>query len=399
VIILSSLGDFYKNSPFTNPALSYITKLKGVSIENINQVKNQVKSSFMEGYEYFLSKVAETSQTCFFCHERQAKNYVDATTFTPLFASLETVRNLIWEPIPTCKECEFLLYFASAGFYRSAGKYLFVYIPDDLLETYRMNLVLSTKEEIEQEKLGKVWTVVRYVLDLEKQKSSWVIQNIYFVEIEMVGDATANIYSFHISPNLAKAIRKFIDHYPKNLQDIFSEFLFYIYTGRSLYEFLFLLLSGFIRKESYKNLKDNTIDARIIRAGRNMRYLSPNLLFFINFQEVLNMNEPKNYINWAFGAGRALKKLYNENERTQKKLEPLTYRLLEAVRRKDKEYFIHNLIRAYLEVEKEIPYLFKEALDDKNFSMIAYAFLIGLNSEEKSKEEEATDEGENSESA
>jgi CRISPR-associated protein Cas5t len=50
-------------------------------------------------------------------------------------------------------------------------------------------------------------------------------------------------------------------------------------------------------------------------------------------------------------------------------------------------------------VEKEIPYLFKEALDDKNFSMIAYAFLIGLNSEEKGKEEQSNNEGENSEPA
>jgi CRISPR-associated protein Cas5t len=399
VIILRSLGDFYKNSPFTNPALSYITKLKGVSIEDINQVKNQVKSSFIEGYEYFLSKAVETSQTCFFCHERQAKNFVDATNFTPLFASIEKRRNLFWDLIPICKECEFLLYFASAGFYRSAGKYLFVYVPDDLLETYRMNMVLSTEKEIEQEKLGRVWSVVKYVLDLEKRKSSWVLQNIYFVEIEMVGDATANIYSFHISPNLAKAIRKLIDYYPKNLQDIFSEFLFYIYMGRSLYEFLFLLLSGFIRKDSYKNLQGGTIESKIVQAGRNMKYISQNLLFFINFQEVLNMNAQKDYINWAFWAGRELKKLYKENESTQKKLEPLTYRLLEAIRRKDKEYFIHNLIRAYLEVEKEIPYLFKEALDDKNFSMIAYAFLIGLNSEEKGKEEQANDEGENSESA
>jgi CRISPR-associated protein Cas5 subtype I-B len=399
VIILRSLGDFYENSPFTNPALRYITKLKGVSIEDINQVKNQVKSSFIEGYEYFLSKAVETSQTCFFCHERQAKNFVDATNFTPLFASIEKRRNLFWDLIPICKECEFLLYFASAGFYRSAGKYLFVYVPDDLLETYRMNMVLSTKEEIEQEKLGRVWSVVRYVLDLEKQKSSWVLQNIYFVEIEKVRNNPANIYSFHISPNLAKAIRELIDNYPKSLQDIFSEFLFYIYTGRSLYEFLFLLLSGFIRKDSYKNLQGGTIESKIVQAGRNMKYISQNLLFFINFQEVLNMNTQKDYTNWAFWAGRELKKLYKENESTQKKLEPLTYRLLEAIRRKDKEYFIHNLIRAYLEVEKEIPYLFKEALDDKNFSMIAYAFLIGLNSEEKGKEERANDEGENSEPA
>jgi CRISPR-associated protein Cas5t len=398
-LIYSRLRDFHSNSPFTNQSHEYIKRLKGVYSENLEEVLEKVKESFLEAYRKLLTTTKELSSTCFFCHERQAKNYVDATTFTPLFASLETVRNFIWDPIPICKECEFLLYFASAGFYRSAGKYLFVYVPDDLLETYRMNVVLSTKEEIEEEKFGKVWSIVKYVLDLEKQKSSWVLQNIYFVEIEMVGDATANIYSFHISPNLAKAIRELIDNYPKNLQSIFSEFLFYIYTGRSLYEFLFLLLSGFIRKDSYKNLQGGTIESKIVQAGRNMKYISQNLLFFINFQEVLNMNTQKDYTNWAFWAGKELKKLYKENESTQKKLEPLTYRLLEAIRRKDKEYFIHNLIRAYLEVEKEIPYLFKEALDDKNFSMIAYAFLIGLNSEEKSKEEQASNEGENSEFA
>lgn len=394
-LIYSKLRDFHSNSPFTNQSHEYIKKLKGVYSENLEEVLGKVKESFLEAYRKLFTTTKDLPNTCFFCHERQAKNYVDATTFTPLFASLETVRNFIWDPIPICKECEFLLYFASVGFYRSAGKYLFVYVPDDLLETYRLNLILSTEKEIEQEKLGRVWSVVRYVLDLEKQKSSWVLQNIYFVEIEMVGDATANIYSFHISPNLAKAIRELIDNYPKNLQDIFSEFLFYIYTRRSLYEFLFLLLSGFIKKDSYKNLKGGTIESKIVQAGRNMKYISQNLLFFINFQEVLNMNTQKDYTNWAFWAGRKLKKLYKENESTQKKLEPLTYRLLEAIRRKDKEYFIHNLIRAYLEVEKEIPYLFKEALDDKNFSMIAYAFLIGLNSEEKSKEEQANDEGEN----
>jgi hypothetical protein len=154
-------------------------------------------------------------------------------------------------------------------------------------------------------------------------------------------------------------------------------------------------LSGFTKKDTYKNLDANTIESRIVQAGRNSEYIGKNLLFFINFQEVLNMNEPKNYINWAFWAGRELKELYSQNENTRKKLEPLTYRLLEAVRRKDKEYFIHNLIRAYLEVEKEIPYIFKEALEDKNFSMIAYSFIIGLNSEKRNKEGhiEENDEG------
>jgi CRISPR-associated protein Cas5, N-terminal domain len=400
-LIYSRLRDFHSNSPFTNQSHEYIKRLKGVYSENFEEVLEKVKESFLEAYRKLLATTEELSSICFFCHERQAKNYVDATTFTPLFASLETVRNFIWDPIPICKECEFLLYFASAGFYRSAGKYLFVYVPDDLLETYRLNLILSTEKEIEQEKLGKVWSVVRYALDLEKQKSSWVLQNIYFVEIEMVGDATANIYSFHISPNLAKAIRKLIDSYPKNLQDIFSEFLFYIYTGRSLYEFLFLLLSGFIRKDSYKNLQGGTIESKIVQAGRNMKYISQNLLFFINFQEVLNMNEQRDYIKQAFWAGRELKSSYIKSEGNQKKLEELTYKLLEAIRRKDQGYFSQNLIKAYLRVGKEIPYFFVEVLKDKNFSMIAYAFLMGLNSEleRKDKEEQANDEGENSEPA
>jgi CRISPR-associated protein Cas5t len=195
-----------------------------------------------------------------------------------------------------------------------------------------------------------------------------------------------------------------IDKYPKNLKHIFSDFLFYIYTGRSLYEFLFLLLSGFIKKEreeSYeeKKEKSKTIESRIVQAGKNFKYLSINLLFFINFQEVLNMNEKKDYTNLAFRAGKDLKALYKKDPSTQKKLEPLTYRLLEAIRRKDKEYFIYNLIRAYLEVEKEIPSLFKEALNDKNFNMIAYAFLIGLNSEEGRGKEDENNRGETSESA
>jgi CRISPR-associated protein Cas5t len=405
VLIARRFLDFYHDSVFTNP--SSISKFKGYYSENLEEVLGRVREHFLDVCERLFNKEKKVSGTCFFCYERQAKSYVDATMFTPLFTSLETAKNFVWDPIGICKECEFLLYFACVGFYKKPdGKYLFVYFPDNLIKTYNINFELSAKKDIEQDKLKGLWDVVKHILEFERQKGKWALQNIYFVEIEKVDRTTANIYSFHVSPQLAKAIRELIDNYPKHLQDIFSEFLFYIYTGRSLYEFLFFLLIGFSRKESYKNLKANTIDARIVEAGSNMDFLSQNLLFFINFQEELNkqgglnMSEQKNYnyVDRAFWAGQALKRLYNEDERTQKKLEPLTYRLLEAVRRKDKEYYIHNLIRAYLEVEKEIPYLFKETLDDKNFSPIAYAFLIGLNSEEKGKEEEANDEGGTSES-
>jgi CRISPR-associated protein Cas5t len=113
------------------------------------------------------------------------------------------------------------------------------------------------------------------------------------------------------------------------------------------------------------------------------------------------MNEQRNYIYLAFNEGKKLKSHYIRSEGNQKKIEELTYKLLEAIRRKDQGYFSQNLIKAYLRVEKEIPYFFVEVLNDKNFSMIAYAFLMGLNSEleRKDKEEQANDEGENSDPA
>jgi len=148
-----------------------------------------------------------------------------------------------------------------------------------------------------------------------------------------------------------------------------------------------------------KKKEVKTIESRIIRAGRKLDYLSKNLLFFIEFQEVLNMSEQKHYIDWAFWEGKKLKGFYTKDPNKEKKLEPLIYRLLEAIRRKDKGYFIHNLIRAYLEVEREIPYVIKESLDDKNFNMIAYAFLIGLNSEEKTEEAQVKNEENITESA
>jgi len=41
-----------------------------------------------------------------------------------------------------------------------------------------------------------------------------------------------------------------------------------------------------------------------------------------------------------------------------------------------------------LDIEKPIPKLFVDALDEKQFNRIAYAFLIGLNNEKEPKGEQ-----------
>jgi len=400
--------NFYRNSFLTNnfgykqeigvKFLQVLTNLNNKPIEELTdeeknhifeEIKTIIKEKFAEALRKEIGERKVSELTCSFCNHREAIKFVEERNFTPLFASFNTMRNFFWDNIPICRECVISLFFSCISFVSSgAQKQIFIYIPQNLEETYRINIIRELEEDI----VSPLYSWMNKLVKYEIQKTEWMLESIYLVELEAPSDANdVRIYSFHVSDRIAKAIRTEIKSYPKELESIFSEFMFYINTGKSLYDFLLYLLSGFLRKKSYENLEDNTVDARIVNAGKNMK-ISERLLFFINFQEVLNMNTQKDYTNWAFRAGKELKKLYNENESTQKKLEPLTYRLLEAVRRKDKEYFIHNLIRAYLEVEKEIPSFFKEALDDKNFSMIAYAFLIGLNSEERSKAEEATEE-------
>jgi CRISPR-associated protein Cas5t len=409
--------NLYRNSFLTNnfgykqeigvKFLQVLTNLNNKPIEELTdedknhvfeEIKTIVKQKFAEALRKEIGERKVSELTCSFCNHRDAIKFVEERNFTPLFASLNTMRNFFWDNIPICKECAISLFFSCISFVSSgAQKQIFIYIPQNLEETYRINTI----KELEEDIVSPLYSWMNKLVKYEIQKTEWMLESIYLVELEAPSDANdVRIYSFHISDRIAQAIRTEIKRYPKELDSIFSEFMFYINTGKSLYDFLLYLLSGFFSKKSYENLKDNTVDARIVNAGKNMK-ISESLLFFINFQEVLNMNEQRDYIKQAFRAGRELKSSYIKSEGNQKKLEELTYKLLEAIRRKDQGYFSQNLIKAYLRVEKEIPYFFVEVLNDKNFSMIAYAFLMGLNSEleKKDKEEQANDEGENSEPA
>jgi len=369
--------------------------------EIFEEIKTIVKQKFAKALKEEIRKIDIKAivLTCSFCNHRKARKFVEERNFTPLFASLETMGNFFWDRIPICKECVISLFFSCISFVSSGSqKRIFIYIPQNLEETYRINKTMELRGDM----TSPFYSLTDELVEDEIQKAEWMLESIYFVELETKSKSNdVRIYSFHIPDRVAQAIRTEIKNYPEELRSIFSEFMFYINTGKSLYDFLLYLLLGFFKKESYENLKDDTVDSRIVNAGKNMEISKlERLLFFINFQEVLNMNEQRGYIKQAFNEGKKLREYYitsednQENLEAPKKLEGLTYKLLEAIRRKDKEYFIQNLIRAYLRVEKEIPCLFREALYDENFNMIAYAFLIGLNCEVRSRGGQANDEGE-----
>ncbi len=404
-VVYEKINDFFSNSPLTNPSG---TKKVGEAFNTLLEREGDIQQLFSEGKkliaEFIREKFSEilnyqeSEKVCYFCRERHAYikkgkvKVLDATNFTPLAASLDTVENFFWEGrsnMYLCPECEIFLYFSAFGFHRTPARtYLFVYLPD-LENTKRMNDLLRAETDL-RSFMNR--TIVEASKILAGRKADWILRNIYIVEIEKVGDAQSNIYTLSITPRLASAIKENIDKYPQVFNNLFEVFLEYVYSGRSLYDFIYKILSGFFYKQRFKRLKSKGRDAHLIKKGMGFKeFLPPKLTYFIKFQEVLEMEDKEKVskqVNWAYSEGLNLKNTYEQSmgkEKANRKIEGISYRLLDAIRRRDTDAFQQNLIRAYLEAEREIPYVFVEALKDGSFNRIAYAFLIGLNG--RSKEE------------
>ncbi len=392
-------------------------------IEKLNKKGKEANQKVIsKAIEKELRKILEyqcdkNAPTCRFCFTRSAyivkkrgrrKNFyniLEEIHFTPLFASVDTLENFFYDgknSLFLCPYCEFLLYFAIFGFNKTpSGNYLFVYVPSDVLTTLELNELLQNKEYLSREYIKESLTEI--AKRLEEERSEWLLSNIFFVEIEFIKDKrgrktnTANVYTFHIPIKVAKVIRDLPEKFPKVLNPIFDIFLDYTFSGKSLYHLLLFLISYYFQK--VEQIKGNSFTERVIKTAKYLRSEIKNLpyglTFLIFFEELLKegldmATAIEKQINWSFAKGKkvreALKSLYPD--RFDKKIETASFRLLEAIRRRDIDAFAQNLIRLYLDIKKPIPKLFVDALNDKGFNRIAYAFLIGLNNDREPKEEQ-----------
>jgi len=320
-VVYPKINDFFSNNPvLVNPSSTKQVNQKITDIVEgkrdsaYEDVVSEIKDFIREQFNQLLGE-ERNEKTCFFCKERKAykkKGRVkvfDATNFTPLAASLDTVENFFYKGrsnMYLCPECEIFLYFSAFGFTKTPrNTYLFVYTPD-LIETVNFNdevKIGGTRDFLSR-------TIVEASKHVEQRKAEWILQNIYIVEIEKVGDAKANVYTLNITRRLAQAIREMIEEYPLRFEDIFDLFIEYAYSRKSLYEFLMRIMSGFFFKKRYKDLKGR--EAILIKKGSGFKeYLPYSLTYFIKFQEVMDMedkNKVTSQVNWAYKEGLTLKK-------------------------------------------------------------------------------------------
>lgn len=435
-LILPLIGDFHNNSILTNPSsiksfAGHIEewfrsevledceedqKLKQKLAQLVSndtnfrrelkeKIKNAISEALKELNDEGKEQNSEDAPLCFFCRERKTYKYknrwrtFDAVHFTPLSASPETVANFFYNGennMYLCKECEKLIFFSSLAYTKTNNTYIFVYLPDDLMQIYHINNRLLGDKTINDDFLKSALAL--QFIEGKKEEAVLAYRNIYIIEIQKVSEAQANIYLFTFNKRIISALYRYLEKYPKELfGSVFDVFLDYMNSSRSLYEFINYILYGFFFKERYKDSGVSFVH-RLVRLGVGLKFLPRTLTYFIKVQEYLEKEDidmAEKQIKWAYSEGQKLRKKLTEEygeEMAKKRLQTLSYRILEAVRRKDTDAFAQSIIRAYLELESEVPALFKEALLDKSFNRIAYAFLIGLNGgdrSEKGAQEEA----------
>jgi len=342
---------------------------------------------------------------CRFCFKRKAPsgNTLEEKHFTPLFASSNTLENFFYNGKNTlflCRYCEYLLYFSMFAFNKTPnGNFIFVYIPSDVETTYRLNRLVKDIQTVSRDFLKE--TLAKVVKELAQQKVEWYLSNIFFVEIEPVSQNTANVYTFHIPLRVAEVILELNlpEKFPKVLNPLLDIFLFYTFEGKSLYHLLHQIVGFYFYFLKPRNVKVDikTYRGRIINFAKKLKTLPSSLKFLILFEELLKeglemKEELQRRINWAFGEGKKIREILKKEypERFDKKIETVSYRFLDAIRRRDIDAFAQNLIRLYIDVKEPIPKLFVDALEENGFNRIAYAFLIGLNNEFKEENSSVT---------
>ena len=120
-----------------------------------------------------------------------------------------------------------------------------------------------------------------------------------------------------------------------------------------------------------------------------------NINFLKGVENMEQLNENKTLIKNFRSYGYYLREEYIKNDRDadKTKIRGISYRLLNALKTRNAEMFMHNILTSYMYVGKTMPAQLTLALEDEEqLGIVGYAFITGLNGWNK---EEYKNGGEN----
>lgn len=291
-----------------------------------------------------------------------------------------------------CDICSFLYSCFPAGFNYSSYEGIFVNANSSIEELKRVNSQISMEVNKVKDTRGisyralvntiskKSIEELKYELDdvqvirYKNEKYNFNILSKYSLSI--INDSIEDLES------LSNAGYKIGNDYIS----IYDEVLDRLFNNQNMYTLIYKLFSYKLTNTSFVNAYYNTSHIyRIIRI--NTRKL----------KEVIDLgNESANafvekYRKYGYFLALEYKK---KDSNYENKIRGISYRMLNALKTRNAENFMHNLINSYMYMSISIPKGMVKALEnDDNLGTIGYAFVAGLNSygisdDNKTKEED-----------
>lgn len=292
-----------------------------------------------------------------------------------------------------CPKCNFLYSMLAAGFNYSAYEGIFInYSRNTEGLIYSNN---SARAKIDNRVKGdergiSYRTIVaaigrQNIEDLEYEES----------EIQIVRYKNEK-YNFNI---LSSEVIKIIRNVKKDLNvlekagykqgngyfSIYDQVLDRIFNGQNMFSLLHFLLINMISKNpgvlifynAYHINRINNINYEIMIGGMD-----------------LGKVDIKKQIYFSRKDGNTLREEYLKKG-MENKVSGISYRLLNALKTRNSEAFMHNIINSYMYLNKPVPQNMTLALEDEEkLGLIGYAFVTGLNGFAGNKSDENKDEEE-----
>ncbi|BAL80395.1 type I-B CRISPR-associated protein Cas8b1/Cst1 [Caldisericum exile] len=373
-----------------NDVRSYLKNIYGQKSFLNNSIRTGIFNKFYNDFEKPIveNTVKQESELyCVNCGRPAKKDTSFDTGISPFFGINKDASNFLWKfntKLPLCEICE-LIYFCSfaaltPSVYTKDKTFYFVNSDSSVIDLYQKNRLLSLVLKKEGNPILDFFPEL--IIELQKEKAYFSLRNIALIELNLNDGNFPKIYSFNISKakalylnenantlkKLAKASYKIKDKERYVLFETIEKIL----RNEINYEFLYSLERMFLSNSNKNKQNLNPY---------HLQVLNLLILNFIKNTKNEGRNkmdlEEKEVWNIYFKGKELSKKMRDRN--AENKIHTIAYKLLNALKASDVNYFMDVIMRTFMAYEMEIPSdMVKVLLKKDNFYPLGYGFLNGF---------------------
>ena len=341
--------------------------------------------------EYIKSDKTKFKYQCFNCGNKISRMSNDIAFLNQTGFDSSRKTSHVWNfanDVVICDLCKLVYSCLPAGFVYAYNYGIFVNSnasADDLIRVNRKfrDDVLKTDN---QKRSFTYRALVNAITEKERAKVQYELQDVQVIRYEN------EKYRFNI---LSKDILRVIRDSKKELDTLLNAGYREVRTYFSVYDLVMdnLLNNYNLFTLIHKLLVYSITKSQSIETYYHMGHVMSLNLINVNYLKGVdgvdkgNVNEHRDLVQKARAYGYYLRQDYLEKDRDadKNKIRGISYRLLNALKTRNSEMFMHNIITSYMFVGKPIPSKLTLALeDDEMLGIVGYAFVTGLNGGEHS---------------